>query len=153
MKNLSIVTILLFCAFLVGIGCEKSNSTTNGTTNSTFPGNYISKMGDIRAWHGIDTGVMSSRDTPLIFTPFSYTLHDTFGFQVTGLNVSIGYFGYFDNVGGHFTFQLADTAEKYLSFSSDPGSQLRYYYAADSMVMTGGYDGIHGSESVYLRTP
>jgi len=88
MKNLPVITLSLLYFFLAGTGCKK--------TNNSFPNDYISKMGNVRDWHGTDSGVMSEQVTDSTYknTPFSFALHDTFALQVSGSNIIVSISGH-----------------------------------------------------------
>jgi len=150
LSNLAAVAILLIILY---VSCKKQQNAS-----SPFPLNYLAKMGNTRQWHGTDIGTDMQLITSLTWssTPYSYILSDTFALFINSMDTSVtsGYFGQNGYAGGNFkyAFNAAYTSLKYLAFYS-PTSTLKYYYVADSIVITGTYNGVHGTEDVYLRTP
>ena len=149
MKNLCISVAVVLVSIIAFNACTKLKVPL------AFPDNYISKMGGTRYWHGTDIGVETEQITAdsFISTPYSYILNYTFALQLSGLTASSSYFGQWGSVGGTFTYKSSDTSSKSLVFISNSGSEMRYYYLEDSIIISGGYGGIHGHEHVYLRTP
>ena len=115
-------------------------------------------MGNVRAWQGTDYGYFNTTvDTGILTTNFSNTHHDTFAIKTSGQNVSFNDPKFHDLFGcfsGNFTYDVhySDTKARYLTFINTSGDQVRYYYAADSIVIKGGCGGASGQQTVYIKT-
>ena len=131
-------------------GCKKSTSD--------FPQKYIAKMTNVRAWHGTDYGYFNTTvDTGILVTNYSVDHHDTFAMRATGLNVSFNDPKFQDRYGcfsGSFAYDahVSDTKLRYLTFVNISGTEVRYYYAADSIVIKGGCGGSQGQQTVYISS-
>jgi len=145
--SLIVVPLLLLVTCL---GCKKSTSD--------FPQKYIAKMTNVRIWDGTDYGYFNTTvDTGVLVTHFSVNHRDTFAMQAAGLAVSFNDPKFQDRFGcfsGNFTYDahVSDTRLRYLTFVNISGNQVRYYYAADSIIIKGGCGGAQGQQTVYIKT-
>ncbi len=146
MKALNCLTVPIL--FFLLLGCKKKESPL------AFPYNYIAKMGNQRHWLGTNAGnfLREINDSTWTSSPFSYTLNYTFALSVSGEHVTSSYFGEESNAGGDFTYTSFDSVTQCLNFSTNHMSALYYYYLADSIVITGEYGGIHGTDNVVLSS-
>ena len=139
------VLLLIACA-----GCKKSTSD--------FPQKYIAKMTNVRAWIGTEYGYFNTTvDTGILVTNYTTPHHDTFAMKAIGVTVSFNDPKLEDRYGcftSNYTYDasLSDTKTRYLTFQSTSGGQVRYYYAADSIVIKGSCGSAQGEQTIYIKS-
>ncbi len=155
MKTLLSVAIISIAVIILFTQCRKSH-----TAPQSILSYYISKMGNTRIWHGEDVGGWEVPDDSGIhytWVPFYNVLNDTFALAVDAaestITLSIGG-PLIQDPGGIYKCYSLDTIAKVMDFAQvNPTARIYYYYAADSIVITAGYNGTGGDETIYLKTP
>ncbi len=150
MRTVVCLIVVPLLLLVMCFGCKKSVSD--------FPQRYIAKMTNVRGWHGKDYGYYNTTvDTGVLVTNFTNNHRDTFAMRAVGLNVSFNDPKFQDRYGcfsGSFAYDARSSDDKlrYLTFVNTSGAQVRYYYAADSIIIKGACGGAQGQQSVYLQS-
>ena len=153
MKTLIHFAICPLIFIVISTGCKKQNTTP------VYKGvQYdVSRMGNMRTWHGTDT--LQYWTTDSVYS-YNKVIAETFALTVNITDTTVTLNEILGAGQGHATgtykYKSSDTINKtdvFVPVDYSPFSTITYYYAADSIIISGSYNGAAGTEKLYVKTP